>query len=120
MRVKPVGIRESAEGLKGSCAFRPPSCISCLVHGTMVDMQGMILRTRVLLAACFLAILTLVLGLAWAQQIPPAQPSANAMPIDVDRGAAGLTRWLHALRTRASVLMITAHPDDEDGGMLAF
>ena len=42
------------------------------------------------------------------------------MPIDVDRGSAGLTRWLHALRTRASVLMITAHPDDEDGGMLAF
>ncbi len=42
------------------------------------------------------------------------------MPIDVDRGAAGLTRWLHALKTRASVLMITAHPDDEDGGMLAY
>ena len=41
------------------------------------------------------------------------------MPVDVDRGAAGLTRWLHALQTRASLLMITAHPDDEDGGMLA-
>jgi LmbE family N-acetylglucosaminyl deacetylase len=37
----------------------------------------------------------------------------------VDRGAAGLTRWLHALKTRASLMMITAHPDDEDGGMLA-
>src|SRR5579872_4626863 len=86
----------------------------------MIDMQGIILRTRVLIVACFLAILTLVLGLAWAQQAPTAQPSANAMPIDVDRGAAGLTRWLHALRTRASVLMITAHPDDEDGGMLSF
>ena len=82
-------------------------------------MQGLILRTRVLIAACLLAIPTLVLGLAWAQEAPPAQPSANAMPIDVDRGAAGLMRWLHALRTRASVLMITAHPDDEDGGMLA-
>ena len=41
------------------------------------------------------------------------------MPIDVDRGAAGLTHWLHALQTRASLLMVTAHPDDEDGGMLA-
>ena len=86
----------------------------------MIDMQGMIVRTRVLIVACVLAMLTLVVGLAWAQQAAPAQPSPNAMPIDVDRGASGLTRWLHALRTRASVLMITAHPDDEDGGMLAF
>ena len=32
----------------------------------------------------------------------------------------GLSRWLHALHTRASILMVTAHPDDEDGGMLAY
>ena len=38
----------------------------------------------------------------------------------MDRGAAGLTRALRALRTRASILHITAHPDDEDGGMLAY
>ncbi len=31
-----------------------------------------------------------------------------------------MTRWLHALKTRASMLLITAHPDDEDGGMLAY
>jgi LmbE family N-acetylglucosaminyl deacetylase len=43
----------------------------------------------------------------------------NALPIDVDRGAAGLSRALAAIRTRASILMVTAHPDDEDGGMLA-
>ena len=41
------------------------------------------------------------------------------MPVDVERGTAGLSRWLAALRTRASLLMIVAHPDDEDGGMLA-
>jgi LmbE family N-acetylglucosaminyl deacetylase len=41
------------------------------------------------------------------------------MPIGVERGAAGLSRWLAALRTRASLLMIVAHPDDEDGGMIA-
>src|SRR5580704_7424672 len=51
------------------------------------------------------------LSLAWSQ---------DAMPVAVDRGAAGLTRWLHAIRTRASLMMITAHPDDEDGGVLAF
>ena len=57
-----------------------------------------------------------------------SQPSAvalasldpNAMPIDLDRGAPGLTRCLMQLGTRASMLMITAHPDDEDGGMLAY
>jgi LmbE family N-acetylglucosaminyl deacetylase len=41
------------------------------------------------------------------------------MPLDLDRGSAGLYRVLTELRTRASVLMVTAHPDDEDGGMLA-
>ena len=45
--------------------------------------------------------------------------SLDALPAEVDRGAAGLARWLHALKTRASLLMVTAHPDDEDGGMLA-
>lgn len=48
------------------------------------------------------------------------QPSPDAIPVDVDRGAAGLSRWLHAIQTRASILMVTAHPDDEDGGMLAY
>jgi LmbE family N-acetylglucosaminyl deacetylase len=48
-----------------------------------------------------------------------ARIDPNAAPIEVDRGAAGLSRWLAAIRTRASILMVTAHPDDEDGGMLA-
>ncbi|HEY3835150.1 MAG TPA: PIG-L family deacetylase [Bryobacteraceae bacterium] len=48
------------------------------------------------------------------------RPGLDATPIDVDRGTAGLDRWLRALSTRASILMVTAHPDDEDGGMLAY
>lgn len=51
---------------------------------------------------------------------PPIRPGTDAIPIDVDRGSAGLDRWLRALSTRASILMVTAHPDDEDGGMLAY
>ena len=69
------------------------------------------------------AVVFAAVGAAWMvalAQEPVRQPSPNAMPIDLDRGAAGLTRWLHALRTRASILMITAHPDDEDGGVLAY
>ena len=57
----------------------------------------------------------ILLGLLQAQR-----PDADATPIEVERGAAGLDRWLRALSTRASILMVTAHPDDEDGGMLAY
>ena len=48
-----------------------------------------------------------------------AKLDPNALAIGLDRGAPGLTRALAALRTRASMLVINAHPDDEDGGMLA-
>ena len=65
--------------------------------------------------ATFITLITL--GFTRAQSI--AQSSVDSAPVEVNRGAAGLTRWLHALQTRASMLMITAHPDDEDGGMLA-
>ena len=48
------------------------------------------------------------------------KPSPDAMDIAADRGTPGMERWLKALQTRASLLMVTAHPDDEDGGMLAY
>lgn len=44
----------------------------------------------------------------------------EAEPLDVDRGAKGLAGMLRKLGTRASLLMIVAHPDDEDGGMLTY
>src|SRR5947209_20385646 len=58
----------------------------------------------------------------WAGSTPDLQNQINAaaMPIYLDRGASGLSRCLAELRTRASILMITAHPDDEDGGLLAY
>ena len=37
-----------------------------------------------------------------------------------DMGAAGLDQSLRQLRTSASVMMIGAHPDDEDSGLLAY
>ena len=40
--------------------------------------------------------------------------------LPVDQGASGLQQLLRKLNTRASILNIVAHPDDEDGGMLAF
>ncbi len=48
------------------------------------------------------------------------QPDFFPRPLPIDSGAAGLTQSLKKLHTRASMLMFTAHPDDEDGGMLAY
>ncbi len=46
------------------------------------------------------------------------EPDEFATPLSYDRGAVGLYQSLRKLGTRASLLMITAHPDDEDGGLL--
>lgn len=53
----------------------------------------------------------------WRAQIE-ASPDAQTLP--EDRGAAGLAQTLRKLDTWASLMFIVAHPDDEDGGMLAF
>ena len=47
-------------------------------------------------------------------------PASEAEPLAVDRGAPGLEQMLRKLTTRASLMLIVAHPDDEDGGMLAY
>jgi LmbE family N-acetylglucosaminyl deacetylase len=44
----------------------------------------------------------------------------NYRPLEADRGASALWQSLQKLHTRASLIMVTAHPDDEDGGMLAY
>src|SRR5271163_4451764 len=46
--------------------------------------------------------------------------SVTEDPIAANKGALALEQSLVKLRTRASLLMIVAHPDDEDGGMLAY
>src|SRR5438270_2384138 len=48
------------------------------------------------------------------------QATPNAQELPIDRGAAGLWQALKKLHTRASLIMVTAHPDDEDGGMLTY
>ncbi len=51
------------------------------------------------------------------EQVRPAGPGSE---LPVNQGAAALEQTLRRLRTRASLLMIVAHPDDEDGGMLTY
>jgi LmbE family N-acetylglucosaminyl deacetylase len=71
-----------------------------------------------------LAFLLLLLPLAaHAQAVPWATslaPSADAQSLPEDRGADGLAQTLRKLRTWASLMMIVAHPDDEDGGMMTY
>jgi LmbE family N-acetylglucosaminyl deacetylase len=52
--------------------------------------------------------------------IPRPEPSDIALPIAEDRGAAALEQSLKRLQTTASVMMIVAHPDDEDGALLTY
>ena len=65
-------------------------------------------------AACFLPLFS------QSQSTTPSRPRVAAAPLAADRGAGGLWQSLQRLHTRASLLMVTAHPDDEDGGVLAY
>ena len=44
----------------------------------------------------------------------------SAQEIPINRGSTALWQSLKKLHTRASLIMVTAHPDDEDGGMLVY
>jgi LmbE family N-acetylglucosaminyl deacetylase len=52
--------------------------------------------------------------------VPLPEPAVNPLPIGEDRGCAALEQDLKRLGTTASVLMIVAHPDDEDGALLTY
>jgi LmbE family N-acetylglucosaminyl deacetylase len=73
-------------------------------------------------------VLFLVAALLLAAAPLPAQiPTATSIaatpdyqPLRIDRGSSALQQSLRKLGTRASIMMIVAHPDDEDGGMLTY
>ncbi len=77
----------------------------------------MALRLRVVVYVTFALIL--LRNLTDAGLSAPAE-TADARPIPIDRGATETWRLLKKLHTRASLLMIVAHPDDEDGATLAY
>jgi LmbE family N-acetylglucosaminyl deacetylase len=53
-------------------------------------------------------------------QVPLPEPAGEALPLPEDRGAADLEQTLRRLGTTASVLVIVAHPDDEDGALMTY
>ena len=77
----------------------------------------------ILLAGCVSALCLLTSSdgaKAQSSASPTSGPTVAAEPLSFDRGAAALWQSLQKLHTRASLLMVTAHPDDEDGGMLTY
>jgi LmbE family N-acetylglucosaminyl deacetylase len=73
-----------------------------------------------------MALATLIAVRSSSAQTPVSEPmklrvdAPYAQPLPYDRGAAGLAQSLRNLHTRASLIQINAHPDDEDGGMLTY
>ena len=66
-----------------------------------------------------LAAITVALSLLCAPviaQVP--SPWVDTKPLSVDTGVTGLKLTLRRLHTTARLMHTTAHPDDEDGGML--
>jgi LmbE family N-acetylglucosaminyl deacetylase len=77
----------------------------------------------IILVAVTCTLLLLFRSLLVMAQSPTAitsKPNSAAQPLPFDRGAAALWQSLQKLHTRTSLLMVTAHPDDEDGGMLTY
>ena len=73
------------------------------------------MRNRFVFAAVKIcAVLSLVLAV-----FMPVQTRAQVRPVN-DYGALGLGRLLKQLNTSASVMMIGAHPDDEDSALIAY
>ncbi len=68
----------------------------------------------------FLCLLCVTAALAQTPYDSTIQPSVVAQEIPINKGSAALWQSLKKLHTRASLIMITAHPDDEDGGMLTY
>jgi LmbE family N-acetylglucosaminyl deacetylase len=74
-------------------------------------------------AAAWLAFASMISPFLLAQQpaaIPHAEATETALPLPEDRGAAALEQSLKRLGTWASLMIIIAHPDDEDGSMLTY
>src|ERR1700682_713751 len=66
------------------------------------------------------AVLTLLCAYAQPPYFSSIKPIAAAQPLSFNSGAAAVWQSLKKLHTRASLIMVTAHPDDEDGGMLTY
>lgn len=78
---------------------------------------------RFVVLACALALVVGTVARRLVAQPPTAVnigPEVRERPIGIDRGSTALWQSLLKLHTRASMIMIDAHPDDEDGSLMAY
>src|SRR5580704_7364983 len=75
--------------------------------------------SKLLLSSGIIALVCLSLT-AQAPYKSSIAASDVAIRLPANSGAAAVWQSLKKLHTRASLIMITAHPDDEDGGMLTY
>ncbi|MDP9146672.1 MAG: PIG-L family deacetylase [Acidobacteriota bacterium] len=73
---------------------------------------------RISLAVLFLSLLSPLY--AQTPYDSSIKPAVVPVEIPINRGATAVWQSLKKLHTRASLIMVTAHPDDEDGGMLTY
>ena len=91
-------------------------------RATPGEQIGPILPSTPLLLMLLVLGLGIVLSLGTMAVPRQGQAAATAQspvdPLPPDTGAAGLKQMLSRLQTTARLMQTTAHPDDEDGGML--
>lgn len=68
----------------------------------------------------FIPLLLASCALAQTPYSTSIKPATVPNEIAINRGSVALWQSLKKLHTRASLIMVTAHPDDEDGGMLTY
>ncbi|HEX7893471.1 MAG TPA: PIG-L family deacetylase [Terriglobales bacterium] len=77
-------------------------------------------RNTLRTALGFLALLFTATAFAQAAVTPTAYSLGFLDPLPQDTGATGLKLDLRKLQTTGRLMMVTAHPDDEDGGLLTY
>jgi LmbE family N-acetylglucosaminyl deacetylase len=82
-------------------------------------MKSVILRACVAPALLF-ALIEASGGPTLCAQDAPHYAYGAARPLPIDRGSAAVWQDLQKLQTRASLILIVAHPDDEDSAMLTY
>jgi LmbE family N-acetylglucosaminyl deacetylase len=77
--------------------------------------------SRIFRQVALIAIIALQASVFIAHSQAPSPYSPGfAAPLPIDRGSAAVWQSLQKLKTRGSLMLVVAHPDDEDSGMLAY
>jgi len=112
---------DSDEGNDG-CSLLIGAVADCTLAKTMF-LTEKAFRTSVYLASAGVIAASVGPLAARAQQgdgLPRTEATSIAIPIAEDRGEAQLEQTLKRLGTTASLLVIVAHPDDEDGALMTY